>query len=91
MLAFPDDSWMYCVDADASDVATGATISQQSPEDRMWHPIAFFSKSLSPVEWNYEIHDKEMLAIIRALEEWRHFLEGTQCWVHICIIPSIQV
>jgi len=30
------------------------------------------------VEWNYEIHDKEMLAIIRALEEWRHFLEGAQ-------------
>jgi len=28
------------------------------------------------MEWNYEIHDKEMLAIIRALEEWRHFLEG---------------
>jgi len=28
------------------------------------------------VEWNYEIYDKEMLAIIRALEEWRHFLEG---------------
>jgi len=38
--------------------------------------VAFYSKSLSPVEWNYEIHDKEMLAIICALEEWRHFLEG---------------
>ena len=36
----------------------------------------FYSKSLSSVERNYEIHDKEMLAIIRALEEWRHFLEG---------------
>ena len=42
----------------------------------MWHPVAFSSKSLSPVERNYEIHDKEMLAIIRALDEWRHFLEG---------------
>jgi len=56
----------------------GATISQQSPEDDKWHPIAFFSKSLSPVEWNYKIHDKEMLAIIQALEEWQHFLEGAQ-------------
>ena len=36
------------------------------------------SKSLSEVEWNYEIHDKEMLAIIRAMEEWRHFLEGSE-------------
>jgi len=41
-----------------------------------WHPVAFYSKSLSSVERNYEIHDKEMLAIIYALEEWRHFLEG---------------
>jgi hypothetical protein len=32
-------------------------------------------KSLNAVEWNYEIHDKEMLAVMRALEEWRHFLE----------------
>ena len=44
----------------------------------MWHPIAFFFKSLSLVERNYEIHDKEMLAIICALEEWWHFLEGAQ-------------
>ena len=43
--------------------------------DRKWHPVAFYSKSLSSVEQNYEIHDKKMLAIIRVLEEWRHFLE----------------
>ena len=60
---------MYHVEADAYDVATGVTISQQSLEDGMWHPIAFFSKSLSLVEWDYEIHDNEMLAIIHALEE----------------------
>ena len=45
--------------------------------------MAFYSKSLSPVEQNYEIHDKEMLAIIRALEEWRHFLEGARHPVEI--------
>jgi len=38
--------------------------------------VAFYSKSLSSVEQNYEIHNKEMLAIVRTLEEWRHFLEG---------------
>jgi len=58
-------------------------LSQQSPEDNKWHPIAFLSKSLSPVERNYEIHDKEMLAIVRALEEWRHFVEGAE---HRCEI-----
>jgi len=45
--------------------------------------VAFYSKSLSPVEQNYKIHDKEMLAIIRALEEWRHFLEGVRHPVEI--------
>jgi len=45
--------------------------------------VAFYSKSLSPVEWNYEIHDKKMLAIICALEEWRHFLEGARYPVEI--------
>ena len=69
---------MYQVEADSLDFATVATILQQSPKNGKWHLITFFSKSLSLVEWNYEIHDKEMLAIIRALEEWWHFLEGAQ-------------
>jgi len=51
-------------------------LSQQSTTDGKWHPVAFYSKSLSSIERNYKIHDKEMLAIIRALEEWKHFLEG---------------
>jgi len=51
--------------------------------DGKWHPIAFYSKSLSSVERNYEIHDKEMLAIICTLEEWRHFLEGATYLVEI--------
>jgi len=51
---------------------------QQSSEDDKWHPVSFYSKSLNNVKQNYEIHDKEMLAIIQALEEWCHFLEGLQ-------------
>ena len=47
--------------------------------------MAFYSKFLSLVEWNYEIHDKEMLAIIHTLEEWRYFLEGAQHPVEIWI------
>ena len=58
-------------------------MSQQSTANRKWHSVAFYSKSLSSVEWNYEIHDKEMLAIIHALEEWRHFLEGATHLVEI--------
>ena len=76
ILMFPDDTRPFRLEADSSDFATGAVLSQQSPVDDKWHPIAYYSKSLSVVERNYEIHDKEMLAIIRALEDWRHFLEG---------------
>jgi hypothetical protein len=51
-------------------------LSQLSAKDAKWHPVAYYSKSLSETKRNYEIHDKEMLAIIRALDKWRHFLEG---------------
>jgi len=49
-----------------------------APANEKWHPVAFFSKSLSLVKQNYEIHDKEMLAIIQSLQEWRHFIEGAE-------------
>jgi len=45
--------------------------------------VAFYSKFLFPVEQNYEIHNKEMLAIICTLEEWKYFLEGAQHLVEI--------
>ena len=83
ILTLPDNLRPYWVEADSSDFATGAVLSQQSLEDNKWHPIAFLSKSLYQVERNYEIHNKEMLAIIRALEEWRHFLEGAEHQVEI--------
>ena len=43
----------------------------------MLRPVAFMSKKMSPAECNYEIYDKELLAIIRAFEEWRPELAGT--------------
>ena len=47
-------------------------------KDGVWKLVAFLSKSLNKTERNYEIHDKEMLAIIKGLEAWRHLLEGVQ-------------
>jgi hypothetical protein len=76
VLTTPADNRPFRIEADSSDFATGAVLSQLSAEDEKWHPVAYLSKSLSETERNYEIHDKEMLAIMRALEEWRHFLEG---------------
>jgi len=74
VLTTPADDQPFHIEADSSDFATGAVLSQLSTEDAKWHPVAYYSKSLSETERNYEIHDKEMLAIIRALDEWRHFL-----------------
>ena len=75
ILASPQDSEPFRIESDSSDFASRAVLSQQLPGEEKWHPVAFYSKSLSPVEWNYEIHDKEMLTIIHALEEWRRFLK----------------
>ena len=47
-------------------------------EDGKWRLVAFISKSLNTTEQNYKIHDKEMLAVIRCLEAWRHYLEGAK-------------
>ncbi|KAF8761288.1 hypothetical protein RHS01_01288 [Rhizoctonia solani] len=66
----------YYLETDASGVAMGAILSQQGPDNRL-HPIAYMSKSFSGAKANYDTHDKELLAIIKALEEWRIFLEAT--------------
>jgi len=83
VLVSPQDSELFRIEADSSDFASRAVLSQRLPRKEKWHPVAFYSKSLSPVERNYEIHDKEMLAIICALKEWRHFLEGARHPVEI--------
>jgi len=75
VLVSSQDSEPFWVEVDSSDFATGAVLSQQLTMDGKWHPMAFYSKFLSSVEQNYEIHNKKMLAIICMLEEWGHFLE----------------
>jgi hypothetical protein len=52
------------IEANSSDFATGAVLSQLLTENGKWHPLAFLSKSLSETERNYEIHDKEMLVVM---------------------------
>src|SRR5258707_493742 len=75
VLTFPSQSSHFHLKCDASNFATGAVLSQ-AQADGMHQPIAFMSKGFSDVECNYQIHDKEMLAIMCTLDEWRHFLEG---------------
>ena len=82
VLVTPDLDKKMRVEVDASDFATGEVLSMKC-EDERWRPVAYISKSLNEAERNYEIHDKEILAIIRCLEAWRHFLEGAKGWFEI--------
>ena len=65
------------MEMDALDYAMEGVLSIEG-EDGKWRLVAFLSKSLNETERNYEIHDKEMLVIIRGLESWRHLLEEAQ-------------
>jgi len=63
------------VETDASDYVSAGIMSQY--HNRILHPVAFFSKKHSPAEYNYEIYDKELMAIVCCFEEWRAELEST--------------
>uniref|UniRef100_A0A672F8Z2 Gypsy retrotransposon integrase-like protein 1 n=1 Tax=Salarias fasciatus TaxID=181472 RepID=A0A672F8Z2_SALFA len=78
ILIQPDPNLQFVVEVDASDSGVGAVLSQRSPSDNKLHPCAFFSRRLSPAEQNYDIGNRELLAVKLALEEWRHWLEGAE-------------
>ena len=65
----PDQSKPFQIKTDASKYATGVVLTQLDSNGNR-HPISFISKTLSTAECNYEIYDRELLAIIGALEEW---------------------
>ena len=77
VLATPELDKEFRVEADASNFTTGGVLSMKC-DDNLWRPVAFISKALNETEYNYEIHDKEMLGVIRCLKAWQHFLEGTR-------------
>jgi len=77
VLAIPDIDKEMRVEADTSDYATGGVLSAKC-ENGKWRPVAFISKLLNAMEHNYEIHNKEILTVIRYLEAWRHYLEGVK-------------
>jgi hypothetical protein len=76
ILILPNPTLPFTVTTDASTFAVGAVIQQQQDESKGLQPIAFLSKKLSTAETKYPIHEQELLAIILALKEWRHYLYG---------------
>jgi RNase H-like domain found in reverse transcriptase/Reverse transcriptase (RNA-dependent DNA polymerase)/Integrase zinc binding domain len=73
VLLMPDQSKPFQIESDALKVATGAVLNSNG--DR--HPVAFLSKTFFETERKYKIYDRELLGIIQALKEWRHYIQGS--------------
>lgn len=81
LLAMPDATKKYIVVTDASDHGLGAVLMQEYPEGN--RPLAFLSRTLRPTEKTYSPYDQEMLGIVYALGQWRHYLEGAPGGVEV--------
>jgi hypothetical protein len=80
----PDHSKPYQIQVDSLLFATGGILTQMDTNgDR--HPCAYLSKSLMKEQRNYDTRDRELLAILRALKEWRHYIQGSG---HATIVSS---
>ena len=64
------------VETDTSDYAIARILSIHCPDEEL-QPVAFFSQTMTALELNYDIHDKELLAIHESFQAWRHYLEGS--------------
>ena len=76
VLSIPNPYKSFRLATDASKVATGTVLSQKDTNGN-WKSCGFLSKTLTKAERNYKIYDRELLAIIRGLKEWRHLLMGS--------------
>ena len=82
ILAMPDKEKPFILETDTSQYALGAVLKQEDEHGRE-RPVSYLFQLLNPVQWNYQIYDKELLAVMLALEHWRHFLKGApefQIW-----------
>ena len=73
------------IETDGSDYAIAAILSQVTPSNNDLHPVAYHSRTMLPAELNYEIYDKELLAIHKAFKHWCAYLEGAS---HVILVMS---
>jgi hypothetical protein len=77
ILCHADPFKEFTLETDASNYAISGILSQVQ-NDGLLHPVGFYSRKMTSSEKNYEIHDKELLAIISCFKEYRHLLIGAQ-------------
>lgn len=76
VLALPDFTVPFNVETDASGIGIGAILQQRG------HPLAFISKALSPRNQGLSTYEKEYLAILMAVDAWRHYLMQSEFVIH---------
>ncbi len=77
------------IETDAFGYAIGGILNQLTSDDSgQWHPIAFFSRKMIPIETRYKTHNGELLAIIKAFKTWRHCLKG--CKYEVLMLTDIN-
>ena len=59
----------FTIDCDASAYAIGAVLQQEGEKGKL-HPVAFLSRTLDATQRNWDIYDKELYAVVHALETW---------------------
>lgn len=80
VLRGPNWSLPFHIFSDASDLAIGAALGQE--ENKQSYTIYYISKNLSPTELNYTVTEKEFLAVIFAINKFRHYITRYEVFVH---------
>ena len=77
-----DLSAPFAISTDASKHASGGVLLQKDINNK-WRPCTYLSQTFGPAECNYDIYDRELLAIMRALDTWRHYLLSSPTTVQV--------
>lgn len=78
LLVHPMKDAVISITSDASDIALGAVLQQFDSISKIWQPLSFFSRKLSPAETRYNTFDRELLAMYQAVKHFRYFIEGRE-------------
>ena len=78
VLRLPNFDLPFKLETDASDFGIGAVLSQQFDNENIWRPVAYYAKHMSKAERNYGTSEKELLAVVKSIENFKQYLYGRE-------------